>query len=395
MPEQNNEGLVEVTDKISDSIWGETPRIAPKEDVNAEPQAEPISVIQPASVAEPQPDNKVADFDINKYFKDELNFDSVEVAKEQINKWKQLEAQPPKEPEPIKFGNEDSEKVFNLLKEGKVADALKIYQKQQEIENADKLPAIDAVRLLIKNKNEDYNADDINDIIEERYSYPKEPVQGADELDNEFQERMKNYEASVKKIDRRIERDAKEAVRELQQFKKDLVFPDINNGGADYQRFLKEQEELQTKNQQAIQNYKQVLDKDYSSFNGYETAYKDKDVNIPISYKPTEQEVKSLKEKFANDFDADEYFANRWIKTENDKVVGHNVKQQMADVYLLENQQKVFDRIASEAYTKAIDTFMKNEKNIKITDGGSGIIDKGLQNQRELDERVTKKLWGD
>lgn len=350
---------------------------------------EPI-VTQPGKVIE-----KLPEFDEANYIKEKWGFDSPDVAKETIQKWRTAEAQPKAEtkPEPIKFANPESEKLFNLIQEGNVKEAMRIYQKQEEIEAAEKMPAIEAIKLDLKNKKQHYSNEDIQDIVDEKYAIPTKPVQGNEELDSEFQERMNAYDMSVAKVNRRIERDGKEAVSELQKQKIDLILPDINGSVAKNQELLHQQEELQKQNALAKANYLTALDKDYSNFTGFKTVYKDKDVEIPIEYKPTEQELKDLKNTFTNGFDADDFFASRWIKTDGDKVVGHNIAQQMEDYYLLTNKQKVFDKISSDAHAKALDEFMKGEKRMKFNEGYSDRIAQPSVNQK-VEEQLTGNLWG-
>lgn len=392
MPNEERTDVV-VDDAIANNIWGDNPAPQPvQQPAPVEPPKNEPAQPQPTQPTSPQ----VPTFDVNAYLKENFGFDSPDVAKETIEKWRKAESEPKQPLEPTKptFANEESERVFNLLKEGKAPDAIKYYNKLAEIDNAEKLQPIDAIKLNLKYKNEHYSPADIDDVIEEKYVLPKKPKESDFTDDEEYKESLAQYEKDAAKVQRRIERDSKDAIKELQQSKKDLVLPDINNDSANYKAFLKQQEDLQKEEDAIKSNYKQVLKNDSGKFDAYTTVYKDKDVEVPISYKPTEEELKSLENKFENDFDADEFLAQRWFKMDGDKVVGHNIQQQKADVYLLENRQKIFDRIASDAYNKAIDNFIKKEKNINFKQENPVPDEAILNKQQALDKQLTDNLWG-
>jgi hypothetical protein len=408
MPNETEQlGQFEASDKMAESLFSEelystAPRhqsgveVAEKvESPEVKPQEQKTEVAAEVKPTETAPETKVTDFDINKYVKETFGFDSAEVAKEQVEKWRKAEKEPkPKaEPEKPKFANEESEVLYNALLTGDKKKATELLKKQEQIEDAANLSPLEQIKLDLQYKNQKYTKEDIEDIIEEKYSYPRKPSQRDDELDDEFAERESAYNKEVAKIDRRIKRDGVEAVENLQKHKTDLVLPDITGSKANYEKWLQQQKDLQAEESQSHQAYLEALEKDYSNFKGFSTTYKDKEVEVPIEFKPTEQELKELKDTFANDFNEDEFFANRWIKTENDKVVGFNVALQMEDKYLLENKQKVFDKIAQDSAARAIAAYLKGEKNINFGSSKDKIQAENVQ--RALDERLTSKLWGD
>lgn len=389
----------EASDKIAERLYSDelytaprhTPETAPAEKVEVpevkQEEAQKAEVEAPKETAAEE--TKLPDFDINKFIKEEYGFDSKEVAKEQIERWRKAEAEPKeKEPTKPKFDNEESERLYNAIVGGKKTEAFEILKKQAELEKAAELPPLEQIKLDLQYKNPKFTKEDIEDVVEERYSYPKKP----EDYEEDYDEKIRAYEKEVAKIDRRIKRDGLEAVENLQKHKSDLVLPDINSqAAAEFQKFQQQQKELEAEENKARESYKAALDKDYSSFKGYTTGYKDKEVEVPIEYKPTEQELKQLKDKFANDFDADEYFANRWIKTENNKVVGFNVPLQMEDIHLLENKQKIFDKIASDAAARAVAAYLANEHNINFNSSNDKVPDTKGQS---FEERIASKLFG-
>lgn len=391
-------GQVEATDKMAESLFSDELYSNPRHQVGIE-MADRIEVPTPTETVEKpseqaQTEAKVSDFDINKYVKEEFGFDSAEVAKQQLEKWRKAEKEPKPEikKEEIKFANAESEVLYNAILAGDKKKATELLKKQEQIEEAANLSPLEQIKLDLQYKNGKYTKEDIEDIIEEKYSYPRKPVERDDELPEEYQERVSAYEKEVAKIDRRIKRDGLEAVENLQKHKTDLVLPDINGSKAGYEQWVQQQKDLQADEEKAHQSYLDALEKD-SGFEGFKTAYKDKEVEVPIEYKLTEQENKDLTNRFKNGFDADEYFAKRWFVEEDNKVVGFKVADQKADIYLLENKQAIFDKIAQDSAARAIDAYLKGEKNINFNSSNDKV--QAENTFKALDDRLTQKLWGD
>lgn len=377
---------VELGISVADKIEVPAAEVKPEQDLEITPE--------PTKETPAPTETKVPEFDVNKFIKDEYGFDSKEVAKEQIEKWRKAEKEPkPKaEPEKPSFANTESETLYNAFITGDKKKVTEILRKQEEIENVAELSPVEQIKLDLKFRNPKYTKDDIQDVIEEKYSYPNQPVQRDDELDSEFQSRAEAHKKEVAKIDRRISRDGLEAVENLQKHKTDLVLPDINGSRADYDKWVQQQKDLQAEDAKAHKSYLTALENS-SKFEGFKTMYKDKEVEVPIEYKSTDEEDKQLINRFKEGFDADEFFAKRWIKEENNKVVGFNVSQQKQDVYVLENFQKIIDKVAQDSATKALTAYWEKEKNIKFKSPNDRV--NGEDALKSLDDKLTTKLFPD
>jgi hypothetical protein len=103
------------------------------------------------------------------------------------------------------------------------------------------------------------------------------------------------------------------------------------------------------------------LDSQFQSFNGFNVSVKDAEVEIPISFNVADDEKIGIKNNLS-DFDSDEYFGGRWFNDDGTP----KVQQIMADVYLLENRDKIFSKIANEAASQRLLAHIKNSGNINV-----------------------------
>lgn len=291
-----------------------------------------------------------------------------------------------KDDKPLKFANEESEKIFNLLKEGKKDEVFTILSEQKRLSEVDKLPAADIIKLNLQYQNKDFTQQEINELFEDTYSMPEKPEQEIGEGDDEFKVKMDKYEASVVKIENRIKRDAKPAINELQKLQKEIVIPDIIK---DQSPKEPTQEELEAKKVQ-IEQYKKSAADGLKSFNGFETTFKDEEVELKVGYKPTEEEKKALMPlldaSISNEMEM--YKMLGWV-TKEGAVDNNKVAQ---DLFLLQNKDKVFAKIASETGKQRHAESIKSIKNINYDGGQKNSGDLGAQPQ-ELQRKMATHFF--
>lgn len=388
----------QITDDMVSQIYSDEPIKVPAENsrsngvnldsvnISGQPEVKPPEEpAQPEIIAEkPKPE-----FDPNAYIKENFGFDNFESAKEQIERWRKAEAEPKPEQKEMQFANEDSKLLYLALQAGENDVVYNILNKQRELAKASELAPIEQIRMDLKLSHPKYSKEDIDDLIEEKYGLPEKNF---DEYDDNYEDQKKVYDKQVAKIERKIKRDADVALENLQKQNQGIALSDIKQSAEQYQEFLNQQQELADWQQKAQDSYYDALEKNYSGFKGFNTAYKDKAVEVPVEYKPTEQELKDLKSRFSYGFDADDYFAKRWFDIDGDKVVGFKVADQMADIYLLENKQKIFDKIAADAAARTLDAYQRGEKNINLNSQMSGKVT-GYQAAKTADDFLTEKLW--
>jgi hypothetical protein len=293
-------------------------------------------------------------FDPNSFVRERFGYESVEEAEEEIRRFK--------DKKDFEFADDSSRNLFNAIREGKTDDVFSILNEQKKLEkltnseiNAD--IAVDIIKTSIANKYKDLTSDEVDLLFYENYNFPRKPEQGYDEPDEEYSQKLKGWESQMEFIEKRMVIDAKVARPELEKLKSELKLPDVDRLEEQEEAFREEFEMLQ----QARQVYEKTLDADFQNFKGFDVMVKDEDVEIPISFNISDEERFYLKESLS-DFDADSYLENRWF-TEDGRP---NVKQVMADRYVLENLPKILQKFANEAASQRLLAHIKKSGNVTI-----------------------------
>lgn len=309
-------------------------------------------------------------FDEETYVKG-LGFETVELAKAataelvELRKIKE-QAQTPAE---IQFANEQSKRFFEYAKEGKKAE-LRDYLIQEErlerMAGADvtKLEqAADVIKLNMQLKNKDLTADEINFQFSEDFSVPEKPEQEEDESDESFQKREDRWKKEAERVEKRMVIAAKQAKPELAKFQNELVLPDIQR--IDTQAAEATQKELEATQAQVTQ-FLAKLGSDFKNFNGYNATLKDAEVEIGIGYTIPEEErtaTKAQLETFATE-GYSKYFGDRWF----DATGAPKIDQIMSDIYLLNNRDKIFQKMVNESASQRLAHQIKTKSNIQINE---------------------------
>ena len=301
----------------------------------------------------------------------------------------ELETLKAKKPEPFKFANEASEKYFNAINEGKEDDIYSLIQSKKQLERAEKLDAAkpkdaaEIIKLDLLYKNKDLSQDDVDFIFSEKYEAPEKPDKPDDMDDEDYNKKVAKWEKQVELVNKRMVIDAKLAKPELSKFKSELVLPDIPK--AETQPQGPTQEVLDA--QKAMRdNYLQKVESDFSKFNGFDTKFKNEDVDEPVSYQVHADEKAAIK-KLMQEMDVNEYFGTRWF----DEKGNAKVERMMADLYFLENPQKVLDGIAEKAASAKFKGVVKSNSNIRLNGGTSSQTN--LQQPASKREREEAAIW--
>jgi hypothetical protein len=316
----------------------------------------PVTKVEdtPAPVIPPKEEDDI--FDEVQYVKNTFGWDSVEAGKAEIARLKKLEEQP------VTFANADSEAAFNYLKEGKLEDLHNLLDRKIRLSKADTLDAKNAIALHLRATKPHYTDQDIQDVLEETYPTPTQPKQGAEEDPAAFEDRTKEWQAAVEKINRRINRDSLAAKDELKKLHSELILPDINRVDP---KLVQEATQKELEATQRRERYLQAVESDYIKVDGFKTTYKDKEVEIPLSYELTPEEKVAYKEKIKS-IDLQAYFGPRWFKEDGSPMVD----KIMHDIYRLENEEKITQKLVNDAGSKRMDAYLKGKKNIDL--GGKG-----------------------
>ena len=282
------------------------------------------------------------------------------------------------EPEPLKFANETSEKIFNLIKEGKTDDVYAVLAEQKKLAEVDKLSPSEIIKLNLQYKNKDFSAKEINDLFEDTYTRPDEPRQGALEEDEDFTARMDKYKAQIERLDNRIARDAKPATAELQKLQQEIILPDIQTPGTTAQGPT--QEELEAQNERFLQS----VDEGLQALNGYQTTFKDEEVELTVSYKLTAEEKAELQPILAlAQSDGNAFLSKLGWLDPNGNLVAAKLAEDLP--YIL-NKTKIINKMVAETGNQRYAEAKKSIKNIdyggrQAGNGDMGATPEQLQNK--------------
>ena len=322
----------------------------------------PILNNEPQSAPPPQEETKVEEpssppqaFDSNQFLKERFGFESVEQAEEEFKRFRE-----PKEE--FKFQDDMSKTLFDAIREGKTDDIYEILNQQKKLDKliSNELTpdlAVDIIKTNIQNKYKDLTSDEVDLLFYDQYFVPSKPEQAYDDSDEDYATKVKTWQSQVDYLDKKMMIEAKVIRPELTKLKSELKLPDIYG---EAQQEAESREEVE-KMQQARSIYEKTLDSDFQSFSGFTVSVKDEDVEIPISFNVAEEERLAMKNTLA-DFDSDSYFGERWFAEDGKP----KVQQMMADKYLLENYNKILQKVANEAASQRMLAHLKKTGNINI-----------------------------
>jgi hypothetical protein len=320
------------------------------------PNTSPDQIVSDNQQQAQQPD--YSNFNPDSFIKERFGFDTVDEAEEEFIRLIEEREQYPQ----FDFSNDVSRTLFDAIREGKSDDVYQILNEQKRI---DKLTnseltidlAAEIVKTNIQNKFKDLSADEVDLLFYDQFFVPLKPEQGYDETDEEYGAKLNTWQAQNDYTERKLMIEAKVLRPEIAKLKSEINLPDIYNEAGREAQYQEEFEYLQ----QARSVYERTLDSEFQSFNGFNVSVKDNDVEIPISFNIAEDEKLALKQELS-DFDGEAYLEDRWFNEEGKP----NVRQIMADKYVLENLPRILQKVANEAASQRLLAHLKKSGNISL-----------------------------
>jgi len=359
--QSTQEQVASLANPFSEESWVDT-------SVKVDEQASQSAPAQTQQQSQPQTEEEI--YDANEYLKQQLGFDDWDSAKSQIEDLRKQREQAGE----LKFENEDSRKFYEYAKENKEEELIKFLEEKRKIDklsNAeikDANTAAEIVKLSMYQKNKDLEASEIDFLFNERFQKPEKPAQKFDELDEEYAERVSNWESKINEIEKRLVIEAKMVKPELEKIKSNLILPDINPT-------YKEPEitpEVLEQQKKYMDSYYGSVEDAINSFDGFSTTVKDEGADFSVAYTPSpeeKQEVAQQLKYFAeNNLDANMLFADRWVNDDG----SINTKQMTKDLFLLQNEGKITQKYVNEAANKRLAAHLKTQSNININSANTG-----------------------
>jgi hypothetical protein len=360
-------------DPFADDSWTET-RPQKQADVPRGTVKESV-VVQPDATKNEE--NKP--FDVKAFVKETYGWDDPDIGKSELAELRELRNKP------LKFDNEESERIYNHIKSGNKAEIKKYLDREERLSSLDALKPDEIIKMHIQEANPHYTPEDIQDVFEDKYSLPEKPDSGGDETDPVYLANLDKWQKQVDKINRSIGRDSFSAKEALAKLKTELVLPDIQKGDSDAaaraQGIAQQQAAMRS-------SYEEAFNKDFGAFNGFNVEAISGEAKLPISYGISPEEDTALKSKMF-DFDLTDYFDKRWFKDGKP-----NIPLMKQDLYELENRDKIHQKIANEAASKAVDNHLKIRGNIQVEQPGSNPGDAFTADAKDAArQKAIQKMW--
>lgn len=367
--------------QLQASFWGDEPS-APPTQQQADGQEPPKE--------EPKPEPQV----VNEWYKN-YGWENEEAAKTEIEKLKQVKPQ-----EEVKWANEDSRKVHELLREGKIDEVVDIYNKQKQLDKyitgeVNPTTAEGIIKLQMKMKYPTLSEAQIDFQYNEDYGTQPKPVQKSDELDDEYEERLAAWQATTSRVDMKKTIAATMAIPELQKLKTEIVLPDTSlNSPNQVQRQLTQEEIAADK--QMREQWVKAATSTATEFKGFSTTAKykdgDKEVEIPVSYGLSDEERKVVTTKLStfveNNFNLYDLFKDRWVdENGNDKI-----NQMVEDISWLMFGKNAATKFANDASNQRMENYLRDKKNIRVDGGGGKDFGQGVE-QKSQSEKLQEVFW--
>jgi hypothetical protein len=383
---------------IANALWGEAPVVQSTPEAAAattttQEQATAASTATTAAVEEPEVISP------EEWLKREFEFDNIDTFKNEWGELRKLKEQPPKVEE-VKWANEESKQLHDLIREGKRDEVRRVLNQQAELERLEKYDINDAaqareiIKANLQFKYKDLDPKQIDRLYERQYALPQQPQQTLDQSDDDYAQSVAAWQRQVQEREMDIMIDAKIAQPELANYKKQIVFPDTPIVNAPAQQGPT-QEDLAA--QQAFrESFVQKLGTDYRNFKGYNTIAKDGEVELPISYSLNDDEKLAFNPIVQKAVDDIQGFLDNDLGWWDEKAKSFNINKMQEDLYLLKNKDKIFQKIAGESAAQRFQHHLKTSNNINLK-GVNGQLDIPIPavklDEKARNQQVAEAMW--
>ena len=268
----------------------------------------------------------------------------------QFSSWEELnEALAVQKAQEIKFENETSEVLYNLIAEGKINEVAEIlYNKKIADEIKDK-PDEDVLKSYIKFQNPEFDNEDIQAEYEEKYSI------------DEFAFDESKFKREQKKLSQKIRSDVSEAREFFERMSEDIKFPQ-------YERATQQDDtQVDVEAQEERQKFLESLNGVENRLGALQFNWKDDKASLSINgkFEIPGQEASKYRDAAES---LQDYYAERYYqdgKYQSDKL--------LKDLYIADNFDKIIQSVISQTANQTRLEMLKQRKNITtdIEQGGT------------------------
>jgi hypothetical protein len=240
-----------------------------------------------------------------------------------------------------------------------------VYQQQQQLASIDKLDADSILKLKMKQENPELTEDEVEEEFNFKYGVQEPDIDEDLDTPEEIAKEKKRFEREKLNMERLKKKDVKEAKDFLNSKKEEIVLPDIQTSKTQQQ-----EAQGQEVDEVAIKEYRDKyissIPKTIDEIVGFESKYKDSELEFNTTYVIDANEKQALKDKMEN-FTLQDYFVPRYINDEGN----FDTESIAHDLYVLENFDKIVEAHVSQAVNQAKAMFVKGLKNANFQESVS------------------------
>jgi len=259
----------------------------------------------------------------------------------QFSSWEELQqALAEQAAQQVKFENETSEALYNLIAEGKINEVAEIlYNKKVADEIKDK-PDEDVLKSYIKFQNPEFDNDDVQAEYEEKYSI------------DEFAFDESKLKREQKKLSQKIKNDVSEAREFFERMSEDIKFPQ-------YERPTQQVDtQVDAEAQEERQKFLESLNGVENRLGALQFNWKDDKASLSINgkFEIPAQEASKYRDAAES---LQEYYAERYYqdgKYQSDRL--------LKDLYIADNFDKIIQSVISQTANQTRLEMLKQRKNI-------------------------------
>ena len=203
------------------------------------------------------------------------------------------------------------------------------------------------------------------EIVKSRYGVEQPDID--EDLDDaaDIEKAKKKFEREKSAMERLKKKDLKEAKDFLQEKKQEIVLPDIQTSKTQQQE-AQGQEVDEVAIKEYRDKYLNSIPKTIDEIVGFESKYKDSELEFNTTYVIDANEKQALKDKMEN-FTLQDYFVPRYINEQGN----FDTESIAHDLYVLENFDKIVEAHVSQAVNQAKSMFVKGLKNANFQESVS------------------------
>jgi hypothetical protein len=328
------------------------------------------------------------------WLKNEFGIEDPQIIKQEREELKKLKETPivPAQQE-IKFADEQSKLIHELLRDGKTKEVREFLETQEKLDafiskQVTSDNAADIIKLGIQLKNKNLTPDEVEFQYRQDYVEPKKPVQKTTETDEDFEERMSEWTEKVQTIATKRVVAAKMLQPELEKAKATITLPELSKPAPQVQEQSQESLEQLEKVKEKIWN---ALDSNYAKVDGFSTTVKDESVEFAVAFKIPDEAKVAIKDDLKKGFSPDEFFNDRWF----DKDGTPKVEAMVKDRYVLDNLDKILSGVANNAASDRLKEYIKSTKNLNVATTPQQVFQQNENGGQQNANPFSENAWSE